>query len=163
MNKRVSIAGLIADLHRQSPAGFAAGLHIRFAASRFLVQTYPVDWVREYTDRGLVLKDPTVRWSLEHTGALRWRDLHDEDGHGLFDGAARHGMRYGVALSVVEDGSRSIAGCARSDRDFLDVEIDTLAGLLRSLHRETAGLEEFSPADTAALRRMSVRLTRGPE
>lgn len=159
MDKRASIAGLLEAIDRMSPAGFAIALHIRYSSSDFLFQTYPPKWVEIYNERGYLMHDPVVTWCFENTGAIRWRDLEERDEKGVMREARRYGMLYGVSIALVEGGSRSIAGCARSDRDYLDVEITELQALVRELHGETAGLGRLSEQDTAALQAMSIRLT----
>lgn len=160
-DKRANIAGTLAEIAERSPAGFAIAVQIRFTSSRFLFQTYPLEWAEDYSRRGLVMHDPVVRWCFENTGAVRWRDLVALDTEGVMKEARAHGMHYGISMAHVEDGMRSIAGCARPDRDYLDAEIAELQTLFVQLHRDTAGLTDLTPEDEAALKRMSIRLTRG--
>ena len=159
MDKRASIAGLLEAVDRMSPAGFAIALHIRYSSSAFVFQTYPPKWVEIYNERGYILHDPVVTWCFENTGWIRWRDLGDRDERGVMAEARRYGLLYGVSIALFEGGTRSIAGCARSDREYLDVEIAELRDLVHALHCETAGKETMPEEDLAALRAMSVRLT----
>ena len=161
MDKRASIASELAALDPLCPAGFAIALHIKFTAPTFLFQTYPARWREIYTEKGLVLHDPTVKWGMKHTGLVNWRDLVDEDEANVLRMAREYGLLYGFTLAIVVDGSRSLASFARTDRDFLDVEIDRIRDHLTALHDETAGLEDLSREDRDALRRMSVHLTHG--
>jgi len=142
-----------------TPGGFAIGLHIGFSGPTFLFQTFPPAWVDYYADQGLQLKDPAVRWGFENTGAIRWRELTDQDPADVIGKARKYGLKNGVTLSIVDAQSRTVAGCARSDRDYLDFEIEQIHGKLLALHRATMGLSVLSEADMAALKRMSIRLS----
>ena len=160
MDNRATVATLLSELDALSPAGFAIALHIKYTTPTLLFQTYPTKWVEYYTAHGLVLHDPAVRWGFENTGAIRWRDQVDDDPFGVIEQARRHGMTHGVTLAVFRKKSRTVAAFSRSDRDFLDYEIDQLGFRLDQLHDETYGIETLSEAEMTALKKMSVRLTR---
>ncbi len=100
-----------------------------------------------------------MHWAFESTGAIRWRDLTDDDPNGVMMQAKRFGMGYGFTLSIREPGTRSLGGFARNDRDYLDFEIDEIDGRMKQLHQATDGLTELSAADRNALKRMSIRMT----
>lgn len=159
MDKRTNIASLLAELDEKSPTGFAIALHIEFATPAFLFQTYSKAWSDHYTARGLVLKDPAVIWGLQNTGKIRWRDLREDDPAGVMEQAEQHGLKYGVTISLLIDGSRSVAAFSRGDRDYFDVEIEQIDNCLSKLHTETAGREVLPDDVLQALRRMSVHLT----
>lgn len=159
MNKKLSVARLLADMDTSSPAGFAIALHIKFSSPTFLFQTYPTRWIEIYTSRGLVLNDPTVRWGFENAGTIRWRDLASEDTAGVLQKAKDFGLTHGFTAALVSQGSRTVASFARTDRDFLDAEVSDLVANLSALHDETLGLNELTQADQNALRKMSIRLT----
>lgn len=154
------IAALLHDLDRRSPAGFAIGLHIRFSAPTYLFQTYPKRWLDHYSAQGLVLHDPTVRWALNNTGHILWSDLEAIDDHGVLARARDFGLMNGVAVSVVDAESRSIASFARADREHAPDEIASICCSLCSLHRQTARAAALSREQQQALTDLSVRLTR---
>ena len=160
MDNRAKIAGFITEVDRMCPAGFALGLHIDYTTPRFMFQTYPKKWVETYNARGLLMHDPVVQWGFEHTGFIRWRELVDDDPKGVMGQAKRYGMSHGVTISTDVGKSRSVGGFARSDRDYLDVEIDELHDLVMRLHHETLALKELSDSDVIALKMLSSRLTR---
>jgi len=160
MDSRAKIARLITDVDAASPAGFALGLHIEYTTPRFMFQTYPKKWLETYSARGLLVHDPVVMWGFENAGTIRWRDLLDDDKRGVMAEARRFGMTHGVTVAINSGKFRSIGGFARSDRDYFDVEVDELAGLIGRLHEETATLTKLSDADVIALKGMSKRLTR---
>lgn len=159
MQKRSNIANQIGNMHAASPAGFAVALHITYATPTFLFQSYPKEWMEEYSARGLHLQDPTVAWGFSHSGVIRWSDLAAEDAAGIFELAAGFGIRYGITVAVMQDGTRTVASFARSDREFTDAEMKSFEEAVTRLHKETAGTEALSQADRDALKDMSIRLT----
>ncbi len=159
MDKRASIAGLLAELTELCPGGFALALHIKYNAPTFLFQTLPEKWVQHYSKHGFVIRDPAVHWAFENTGFIRWRDLAQNDPTGIMEQYRVYGLTYGFTGSIHNDHSRTLAGFARSDRDYLDVEIDEIMHLLEDLDVLTAGIDVLSAKDKAALQAMSIRLT----
>lgn len=160
MNKRASIATVLSELDALSPGGFAIALHIKYNAPTFLFQTFPEKWVKHYSRHGFVIRDPAVHWAFRHTGYIRWRDLAESDDSGIMEQSRLYGLTYGFTASIHNDHSRSLAGFARSDRDYLDVEIDSICEKLETLDILTAGIEVLSAKDSAALQDLSIRLTR---
>ena len=142
------------------PSGFAIALHIKYNAPTFLFQTFPEKWVDHYSRQGLVIRDPAVHWAFGNTGHIRWRELAENDPAGIMDQSRLYGLPYGFTASIHNDHSRTLAGFARADRDYLDVEIDEICDRLEDLDVLTAGIEVLSAKDTDALQAMSIRLTR---
>nr|WP_256372977.1 autoinducer binding domain-containing protein [Pseudoruegeria sp. HB172150] len=141
------------------PLGFAIALHIKYNAPTFLFQTFPENWMENYSRNGLVIRDPAVRWSFENTGFIRWRDLALDDPSGVMEQSRLFGLTYGFTYSIHNDTSRTLAGFARADRDYLDVEIQDIAAKLHELDVVTAGIQALSRTDTDALQEMSIRMT----
>lgn len=142
------------------PAGFAIALHIKYNAPTFLFQTFPEKWVDHYSKHGFVIRDPAVHWAFSNTGHIRWRELAENDPSGIMDQSRLFGLTYGFTASIHSDHSRTLAGFARADRDYLDVEIDEICDRLEDLDVLTAGIQVLSSKDTNALQAMSIRLTR---
>jgi LuxR family transcriptional regulator len=159
MAQRASIAHLLHELDRGSPAGFAIALHIRFTTPTYLFQTYPKRWMDYYSAAGLVVNDPTVRWGFHNIGHIRWADLEAVDEAGVLEKAKDFGIMNGVTIALVLSESRSIASFARADRDYDDLEIVEIEEALARLHQVTLGLGELSSGDRKALKELSVRLT----
>ena len=159
MTKRASIAALLHDLDRRSPAGFAIALHIRFTRPTYLFQSYAKRWMEHYSSAGFVMHDPVVRWGLQNVGRIRWSELESIDSGGVLESAKDFGMMNGVGIALVISGSRSIGGFARADREFEEDEIEELEDALARLHRATIGLERLSARDQEALVQLSIRLT----
>lgn len=159
MSNRASIAALLHDMDRFSPAGFAIALHITFSAPRYMFQTYAQRWLDRYNAGGLLLRDPVVQWGMQNLGRTRWSDLEGLDREHVFDEARNFGLMNGAAISVYGDGTRSIGGFARADREYEDAELSEMEDLLRKIHEKTATLQELSESDREALTALSIRLT----
>jgi LuxR family transcriptional regulator len=159
MDRRESIAALLEEIDERSPAGFAVALHIRFTRPTYLFQTYAKPWMAHYSQAGLVLHDPVVRWGLQNVGRRRWSDLASIDDARVFDQARDHGLMNGAGFAIVIAESRSIAACARADREFTDKEMEGVEELLGRLHRATLGLGRLGARDQRALTELSIRLT----
>jgi len=160
MTQRASIAALLQDLDRRSPAGLAIALHIRFTRPTFLFQTYSKRWTDRYSATGMVVSDPLVRWGLHNVGRIRWADLEPIDTGGVLEAAKDYGLMNGACIAMVESGSRTIAGFARADRDYEEAEVDALEVVLTQLHRATLGPGKLGEEDQQALTDLSIRLTR---
>jgi LuxR family transcriptional regulator len=121
-----------------APAGFAIALHVRFTTPTYMFQTYPAAWIEEYTRSGFLMADPSLQWNFSNEGAMPWADLEAQDHAGLFARAAEHGLRHGMAVSLLSGGTRSMAGFARSDRPFEPAEVEELQARMAALHEATA-------------------------
>lgn len=161
MSSQKKISTLLERLHHASPAGFAIALHVKFTAPRYLFQSYAKDWLDMYSRNGLVLHDPVVRWGFSNTGTIRWSELDRETGGAVLDQAAEHGLRFGAVVAMVRNGTRSMGGFARSDREPTDAEIVDLSADLTELHDLTLTVERLSPSVHETLKQMSIYLTHG--
>lgn len=151
----------ISRLDMVCPAGFAMAFHIRFTTPKFLFQTYSPKWREEYSKQGLVLQDPTVRWGFANTGKIDWRDLVKSDEAGVLKKASAHGLAHGFTFSLSPNDSKTITSFARGDRAFSPGEISEICAIVTELHDYTAGIDEFSSAELAQLKQMSVDFTHG--
>lgn len=142
----------LAKLTELAPAGYALGLHIRFASAQIMVQTYDPRWIEIYTSRGYMMCDPLVSWGFGTEGTIRWSALQYPDPHQVMEQAKAFGLNFGLAVSFGPTSSRTIGGFARSDREFTDDEIAEVGELVRILHRETTPPERLSGPQTEALR-----------
>lgn len=142
----------LAKLTELAPAGYALGLHIRFASAQIMVNTYDPRWIEIYTQRGYMLCDPLVSWGFGSEGVVRWSALDHPDPHKVMEQARSFGLTYGIAVSHGPTSSRSIGGFARGDREFTDAETDAIADLVRVLHRESIPPGHLSGPQIEALR-----------
>ncbi len=158
MDDRTKIATLLAEVDELTPGGFALGLQIGLRGPRFLFTTFPHKWMETYTTRGLQLRDPAVAWSLSNSGWAQWRDLREQDAE-FFDLAHDHGLKHGATMAIVGGQSRSVLGCCRDDRDYLDAELSSIAEPARALHDVTIGQNTLPEALSQDLKSMSIRLS----
>lgn len=152
MSKATTLDQGLTRLRELAPAGYALGLHIRFASAQIMVQTYDPRWIEIYTSRGYMLCDPLVSWGFGTEGSCRWSALNYPDPHQVMEQAKAFGLTYGVAVSVGHTSSRSIGGFARSDREFTDGEIAAITKLVETLHLEATPPERLSDVQLDALR-----------
>lgn len=159
MELTVDIPAILADLMKVAPAGFAIGLHIRFTTPVFLFQTYPREWVEEYSRDGLVARDPTVAWVFMNEGHVTWEELTSQDEAGVLERAAAYGLRHGLTVSVAGNGTRSLGGFARSDRPFTPDETERIEAAMKTLHATTDATQPLPESIRDSLRRLSIAVT----
>ena len=148
-------AGLDANfdaLSRLSPAGFSAGLHIRFASPLIYVRTYDEAWLKIYDENAYALRDPLVFWGLGVKGTTRWSEIKLPDPFNILAQAASFGLTYGAVASCGPITSRTIVGIARSDREFTDDEIVEAGQIVAALHNTAEPPTELTRAQIEALR-----------
>lgn len=143
---------MLNQLGTLAPMGYTVGLHIRFASPLILRSTYPAAWQQEYQDNAYALRDPLVFWGIGISGHTRWSEIRLPDPFSIMQKAKQHGLHYGAVVSCGPITSRSIVGCARSDREFTDVEIDQIVDVARALHEAAAPPTELTKAQVEALR-----------
>jgi len=161
MDQSLNITPILAELDGLCRSGYAIALHIRFTTPTFLFQSYQKSWIDYYSQHGLLLHDPTVRWGFENNGVRRWADLKAEDEAGVFDVAADYGLNYGFVYALEGQGSRSVASFARDDREYSDAEIAEISAILDTLHSVTMNAEKLPAAEVEALKQLSITLTHG--
>ena len=142
-------------LSRAGSAGFAIGLHLTYTSPRYMLQSYPPAWSDRYSRKGYLMLDPTVHWGLENHGWVRWGDLAELDADGILLEAAGFGLHYGLTVTVLARGSRSIASFARSDREYSDDEAVDMHGQMGELHDLTLHVHTLPPTLHDLLRRLS--------
>lgn len=152
MSTTTELTRLFAQLRAMSPSGYSAGLHIRFAAPLVSDSTYDIKWLEHYTTNAYALRDPMIAWGLSCEGATRWSEIELPDPFEIWRQAADFGLKYGVAVSCGPVSSRTIAGCARSDREYTDAEIAKIQTVVRTLHEVSEPNTELTQAQIQALR-----------
>lgn len=152
MSRRPEINMLFKQLGDKAPAGFTAGLHIRFAAPLIAVNTYDAKWSEHYTINAYGLRDPMISWGLSCEGTIRWSEVELPDPFDIWGQAAEFGLIYGAAFACGPIQSRTIVGIARDDREFSDLEIEKVYGLILALHEISEPPTELTPAQVQALR-----------
>lgn len=152
MSKPHAFDRILEELMIIAPAGYAIGLHIRFAAPLMTFFTYPDAWLQRYTKQGYGLRDPIIGWGLSTTGSTHWSDIKVPDPFNILAEAADYGLRFGSVVSLGPITSRTIAGYARSDRPHSDAEIARLSDLTLRLHDLSEPATSLTSAQTEALK-----------
>jgi len=137
-----------------APVGMQISLRIRFGSPISSINTYPAKWVRRYTELGLLMHDPTMKWAYKYIGTCRWSELHAEDSHSILKMAASHGIKYGAVISCragTEAGNRSIATFGRADREYEDSELEHLFDFVQKLHDEATPPANITDAEIEVL------------
>ena len=147
-----SVDQLLNELRTLAPAGFSAGLHIRFAAPLVYVRTYDDEWCKVYDANAFALRDPLVFWGLGVRGSTRWSNLKLPDPFNILGQAREYGLKFGAVISCGPISSRSIVGIARSDREFTDEEIHGASLIVDALHANAEPPTELTDAQIEALR-----------
>lgn len=124
-----------------------------------MFQAYDPDWIDEYSKSGLIAQDPSVLWGFLNNGCTRWADLNLPDDAGVMSKAAEYGLKYGITHAQTVDGSKSICGLARSDRELTDQEIIDVSALFEQLHAVTADIKTLDQSELDALKKIGVTLT----
>ena len=138
------------DVRAISGSGYYIALRVGFAFPLEEVNELPTAWVNHYTKLRFMLQDPVIRWIYSNTGTVRWSEIGIEDPLRVLDQAQTFGLRYGVAVSCVDentDGQRSFGHFARSDREFEADEIAALYAYILKLHREKAPPTNLTDAE----------------
>lgn len=148
----LSLKSNLDALSRLSPAGFSAGLHIRFASPLIYVRTYDEAWTKVYDENAYALRDPLVFWGLGVKGHTRWSAIKLPDPFNILGQARRYGLNYGAVISCGPITSRSIVGMAHDTREFTDDEIVESASIVQRLHLAAEPPTELTPAQVEALR-----------
>jgi len=151
MSKNIGLDRILNLLEKESPKGFLAGMHIRFAGPLMQYQTYSQEWIDHYTENGYALRDPMVAWGFTKDGASKWSEIDLPDPFNILGQAASFGLKFGVVVSIGELRSRSICGCARDDREFNDEEIKRITRLVETLHEATDPPDSLTKAQKDAL------------
>ncbi|MEZ5686245.1 MAG: autoinducer binding domain-containing protein [Paracoccaceae bacterium] len=138
-----------------APAGFYVALRVGYAFPEEDLNEMPQCWIDTYTEQGLVVLDPVMRWVYAHVGATRWSGITEADPAGVIPLAHNLGLKYAATASFtrsVDAGLRSYATLFRTDRDFTDDELEALCGMLRHLHCAKDEEPKLTAAEIEAIR-----------
>ena len=149
---KISLQANLDALSDLAPAGFSAGLHIRFASPLMYVRTYDEAWIKIYDENAYALRDPLVFWGLGVKGHTRWSAIKLPDPFNILGQARSHGLVYGAVISCGPITSRSIIGMAHNEREFTDAEVAEAAKIVKNLHIAAEPPTELTPAQVEALR-----------
>ena len=147
--------GILDQLVKASDWRFAIGVRIRYSNPTLLYQTYPEDWLRLYDKEAMLLQDPTIMWGMTNIGVIDWTDLKTDDAAGVFDKAAKFGLKYGIAVSVGEPSQRTLGFFARASAPFSDEDKDKASELVKELHDATEGVLDIPDDELNKLRALN--------
>lgn len=156
MSKAVELTNLLGTLSGYCDTGFALAIHIRFTRPSLLFQTYAPDWMQYYSENGLFLSDPVVKWGIENTGVVVWDNLMDQDPAGVLTKAAEFGLRNGITSSTGPVDSRTISGLTRSGDPFSQAEIDEMLQTIDAIHALTEDMDSLPEEERQAM--LSIQL-----
>lgn len=142
------------EIEQLAPAGHYIALRIGFAFPMEEINALPPKWIEHYTNNRFMLFDPSVRWAYSNIGSCRWSELPLDDPRRILSQAQTFGMRYGVTMSILDDGQdaqRSFASFTRSDREYTDLEVKLLKAYLTRRHNEMAPPTNLTRAELEAL------------
>lgn len=150
--EKLSLDFNLKALSELAPAGFSAGIHIRFASPLIYVRTYDEAWTRIYDENAYALRDPLVFWGLGVKGHTRWSAIRLPDPFNILGQARHHGLAYGAVVSCGPITSRTIVGIAHGEREFTDAEIAQAVTIVQNLHAAGEPSTELTRAQIEALR-----------
>lgn len=135
-------------------SGFYLALRVGFAFPLEEHNLLPEAWVRYYTQNGLMLHDPVMRWVYSNIGVVRWSEIEIPDPGNVLVRAEEYNLRYGLAVSYSDfdsTGQRSFGSFARSDREFSHHEMTFLAKVVQDGHEDMAPPVTITGAEIEAL------------
>ena len=137
-----------------APAGMQISLRIRFGAPLCSFNSYSPSWIQKYTELGLMMYDPNMKWAYENLGTCRWSALKEQDTHSVLKMSAGYGIKYGATISCRtenEVGNRSIATFGRNDREYEDAELTHLHTFVQNMHDAAMPPNNITEAEIEAL------------
>lgn len=140
------------ELGEIAPAGYAAGLKLRFSGPALVRDTYPPAWKEHYAESLMAYWDPVVVWSLANTGHKRWSELRIPDPMNVMNKAREYGINYGVVISLGKISKRSMLGISRSDREFTDEEIQRAIEIFTHIHELVTEAKSLTKNQVEALK-----------
>lgn len=144
-----------------APAGFYIAFRVEFLLPEFEHNTLPRPWVHKYTQQGLMMADPVMRWIYSNEGAARWSDFAEQDTGGVFEKAADYGLKFGAAISLHDNeisGLRSFGNFCREDREITDDEVQALQRQLELLFEDLSAPDDITDAEIETLKLLKAGL-----
>ncbi len=136
-------------------SGFFIAYRVQFLRPEYEFNNLPRAWILKYTQQGLMMHDPVMRWIYANHGALGWSEVEDQDSFGVLADAASHGLNFGMAISmtdVSDPGIRSFGNFCRSDREFSPDETKEMSRRLELLFEDLEAPKDVTEAEIEALR-----------
>lgn len=150
----IDFPGISGGFSELSPGGYYLAIRVGFAFPMEEENTLPEDWVSRYTGQGFMLHDPVMRWVYANSGSIRWSEIPFGDPRDVLVEAAKHGLKFGAAVSCLDEtdeGQRSFANFVRGDREFTDEELRILRQMVHRRHIESAPPTNLTRAELEVL------------
>ena len=93
-----------------APAGYYVALRVGYSFPEEEMNCLNQDWIEEYTQRGLFVHDPSMRWIYGNQGAIRWSELTLPDPAGRPDPSGVT-TKSSAATSSALNGSPRLGRC----------------------------------------------------
>ncbi|MDJ1006413.1 MAG: autoinducer binding domain-containing protein [Paracoccaceae bacterium] len=138
-----------------APSGYFVAFRVAFLRPEFEFNSLPRAWVLKYTQHGLMMHDPVMRWIYGNSGSVPWSQTGFDDTQGVLAEASQHGLNYGLAVSIVDPadpGIRSFGNFCRSDREYQPHEAKDLVGRLELFFTDLEAPADITEAEVEALR-----------
>jgi LuxR family transcriptional regulator, quorum-sensing system regulator SdiA len=142
------------DLGALCDTGYLLAVHIRYTRPTLLFTTYPAAWLEHYSEKGMMMVDPVVRWAMSEStdnGAALWSDLALDDPGNVVASAAQHGLRNGMSFAIGSIASRTI-GSITGSQPFSHTAKSQAEALIAAIHDLTSGAEQLDAKTLDALR-----------
>ncbi len=153
-----AVENLLKRLGAICDSGFALAIHIRFARPSLLYQTYSQKWNDYYSENGLMLFDPVVRWGLSETGLIRWDDITLSDEHKVMASARKFGLSNGLTYALGPASSRTISGLTKTGAPFTPDQVTEMCAIIDEIHARTDG-DVLAPNSPELARLRAIQLT----
>lgn len=144
-------AALLSEI---APAGCYIALRLGFLSAEEELNLFPPSWVRTYAAATYSFKDPLILWAMQKEGIFRWSKIDTPDPFGVLPVYRKNGLHYGCVVSLPAKTSpanrKSFGIFGRSEREYLDHELDELARTMEKLHMQPR--PELTPTQAEALR-----------
>ncbi|KEP69716.1 LuxR family transcriptional regulator [Thioclava sp. BHET1] len=138
-----------------APGGYYVALRVGFSSPEDEINCLDQGWIDLYTQLGLYVHDPAMRWVYSNFGAIRWSEIDLPDPIGVISLSRQMKLGFGasVSFSRAEDiGKRSYAVLFHPDREFEDAELNEALDALRALHHVPQVAPSLTPAEAEAIR-----------
>lgn len=135
-------------------AGFYIAFRLEFLLPEFEHNSMPRPWIHKYTQQGLLMFDPVLRWIYSNTGTIRWSEITIPDPQAILIEAAAYDLNYGTAISLRDQDDtnvRSFGNFCRSDREMTDQEIATLRREMELLFADLTAPDDVTAAEIEVL------------
>ncbi len=120
---------IIEPIVKISTSGFVLCLGASISGIDHFESTYPEEWKVIYEKQRYAIYDSSALWAIARSGIARWSEIASSDGR-VLKHASQFGISYGATASRLHKFKRYVITTARPDREFTDLELETISGVL---------------------------------